>query len=98
MSSDLPDVVAAKPTTGYRLFLQFDDGAEGEVDISQLISFDGVFTPLRDLDVFRAVQVNPELGTVVWPGGGDIDPLVLHSLVTGIPIEMGGEIREIRIR
>jgi hypothetical protein len=49
-------------------------------------SWEGVFEPLRDPARFAQVQVNVELGTVVWPGGADIDPDVLYSTITGIPI------------
>jgi hypothetical protein len=28
--------------------------------------------------VFRSVRVDPELGTIVWPNGADIDPDVLY--------------------
>jgi hypothetical protein len=30
-----------------------------------------------DPQFFRSVQVDPELGTIVWPNGADIDPDVL---------------------
>lgn len=30
--------------------------------------------------------MDPESGTVVWPTGADLDPVVLRSLVTGSPI------------
>jgi hypothetical protein len=37
-----------------------------------------VFEPVRtDPRFFRSVQVDPELGTIVWPNGADIDPDVL---------------------
>jgi hypothetical protein len=35
--------------------------------------------PLRDPDYFAQVQVDPEAGTIVWPNGVDLDPLVLHG-------------------
>ena len=40
-------------------------------------------SPLRDANEFAAVRVNPELGTVYWPSGADLDPDVLYALVTG---------------
>jgi hypothetical protein len=33
----------------------------------------------RDPDLFRQVAVDPELGTIVWPNGADMDPDVLHG-------------------
>ncbi len=37
------------------------------------------FDPLADPDFFAQVRVDDELGTVVWPNGADLDPLVLHG-------------------
>jgi hypothetical protein len=34
---------------------------------------------MRDPDYFRLVRVDPELRTVVWPNGLDLDPEVLHG-------------------
>jgi hypothetical protein len=82
----LPNVVAVSQTGPYRLRLRFDDGADGEIDIKATVSFEGVFEPLSDPEFFSQVRVDPESGTIVWPNGADLDPLVLHSRVTGQPI------------
>ncbi|MBW4520819.1 MAG: DUF2442 domain-containing protein [Scytolyngbya sp. HA4215-MV1] len=82
----LKDIVAVKPLADYQLFLRFEDGIEGVVDISQLIPFSGIFAPLQDLDHFTQVQIHPELGTIVWQNGADLDPDVLYALVTQSPI------------
>ena len=80
------DVVAVTPLDSYRLRLHFEDGAVGEVDVAKLIQFQGVFAALREKAVFDQVRVDPELGTVVWPGGGDLDPDVLYARATGEPL------------
>ena len=79
----LKDVVEVRPLDGYRLFLRFEDGARGEVDLAKMIRFEGVFAPLRDRQKFLEVRVNGELGTICWPNGADLDPDVLYSCVSG---------------
>lgn len=82
----LKDVVAAKAVGDYRLYLRFEDGAEGVVDLAPVLSFRGVFEPLRDPAYFAQVRVDPELGTVAWPNGADLDPDVLYARLTGTSV------------
>ncbi len=35
---------------------------------------------LRDRRMFESVRVDPELGTIVWDNGADMDPDVLYDL------------------
>jgi Protein of unknown function (DUF2442) len=79
----LKDIVAVQPRDPYQLFLRFEDGVEGTVDLIQLIQFSGIFLPLKDPSYFAQVQIHPELGTVVWQNGADLDPDVLYAIVTG---------------
>jgi hypothetical protein len=66
----------------HRLRLGFEDGAEGELDFAER-DWHGVFEPLRDPSYFGRVQLDPELGTIVWPNGADIAPETLHNRVSG---------------
>ena len=77
------DVVFAEPLDDYRLRLRFEDGVEGVVDVANLCPFEGVFRPLKDREQFAQARVDPELGTVCWPSGADLDSDVLYSIVTG---------------
>lgn len=65
---------------GHRLWLRFNDGAEGEVDLSQHLS-GSVFEPLRDLALFAAVRLDAEIRTIAWPNGADLAPEYLHTLL-----------------
>ncbi|MGC9946360.1 MAG: DUF2442 domain-containing protein [Bryobacteraceae bacterium] len=82
----LKNIVAAKTLGDYRLHLRFEDGVEGVLDFASHLSFRGVFDPLRDPAYFARVRVDPELGTLVWPNGADLDPDVLYARVTGTPV------------
>lgn len=82
----LKDIVVVKPLADYQLWLRFEDGVEGVVDISQLIQFSGIFAPLQNRATFAQVEIHPELGTIVWQNGADFDPDVLYAIVAGSPI------------
>jgi hypothetical protein len=79
----LKDIVAARALGDYRLQIRFEDGVEGVIDLARQLSFQGVFTPLRDASYFALVRVDPTLGTVAWPNGADLDPDVLYGQITG---------------
>jgi hypothetical protein len=82
----LKDIVEVRPLDGYRLYLRFEDGVQGEVDLGTIILFDGVFAPLKDRVHFEQVRVNSEVGTICWPSGADLDPDVLYARITGKPL------------
>ena len=71
-------VTAVEPLADYRLRLTFDDGSERVVELADEL-WGPMGEPLRDAAVFRQVRVDPELRTVVWPNGFDLDPDVLHG-------------------
>lgn len=75
----LKDIVEARPVSGYRIHLCFEDGVDGEVDLSDWIRFKGVYEPLKDPARFSEFRVNAELGTICWPNGAELDPDVLYS-------------------
>ena len=47
------------------------------------MKFEGVFAPLKDVTRFRELRARPELGTIYWTNGADLDPAVLYAKVTG---------------
>ena len=56
-------IVACKAKPNYRVWIRFDDGLEGEVDLSELIG-KGVFEAWNSIDFFNAVIVNPKTETL----------------------------------
>jgi hypothetical protein len=72
--------VEAKPLDGYRLWLKYADGTEGEVDLSDLAGR-GIFRVWSDRKTFEAVTIDG--GAVVWPGEMDLCPDALYLRLTG---------------
>jgi len=84
----LKDIVEVRPLDGFRLWLRFEDGVTGTIDLAALIPLDGVFASLSNVNHFRQVRVLPDIGTIGWPGGADLDPDVLYALLTKEPIAL----------
>lgn len=78
----LNPITSAKPRSGYRLWIRFADGVEGVVSLKHLAG-KGVFRLWDDKETFRAVSIDAESGTVVWPGGTDLAPDALYAQLTG---------------
>lgn len=72
----------------YRIWLRFEDGLEGEVDVSELAG-KGVFEAWIKPGFFERAYVDEESGTVAWPGGLDLAPDRLHSDLAGVETERG---------
>jgi glycine/D-amino acid oxidase-like deaminating enzyme len=70
-------VVAVNALCGYRLHVVFDDGVEGEVDLSERL-FGAMFEPLRKPELFEQAGID-EFGAVCWPNGADLAPDALHE-------------------
>lgn len=71
-------VTEAKYLHDYVIWLRFNDGAEGEIDLSGELQGE-VFGPLRDLQAFKSFRVDPDLGTIAWQNGADFAPEFLYE-------------------
>lgn len=71
-------VKEAKYLRDYIVWLRFNDGAEGEIDLKN--ELDGpVFEQLKDLGEFRKFRVDPDIETIVWDNGADLAPEFLYE-------------------
>ena len=72
-------LVAVEARPGYRLWVRFADGIEGEADLSD-IAGRGVFRRwTQNPEEFAQVAVDPSSGAPTWPGGLDVAPDRLHA-------------------
>lgn len=73
-------VTDARYSHDYIIRLRFNDGTEGEVDLSS--ELDGeVFEPLKEPTKFRGFRVDPLLETLVWENGADLAPEFLYERI-----------------
>jgi len=71
-------VVDVKYVRDYVIWVKFNDGIDGEVDLSAELEGE-VFSPLKDKKLFKTVKVHPLMQTVVWNNGADLAPEFLYD-------------------
>ena len=74
-------ITEAKPTDRFGVFLRFDNGASGTVDLSHLAGH-GVFRAWLQKDVFEQLSISPS-GALQWPGDLDLCPDSLYLQMVG---------------
>jgi len=72
------DVVEARHLRDHTVWLRFEDGTAGEVDLAGELQ-GPVFEPLGDVQYFKGFVVSPDLGTISWPNGADFAPEFLYA-------------------
>lgn len=71
-------VKEAKYLHDYVIWVRFNDGTEGEVDLSHELEGE-MFEPLKDIQNFKSFRVDPILETIVWENGADLAPEFLYE-------------------
>lgn len=77
----MPKLTTARPLPNYHLWLQYEDGVVGEVDLSDLAGR-GVFRAWAEPGFFETVTID-EHGAVVWGEALDLCPDSLYLRLTG---------------
>ncbi len=62
----------------YSLWLSFDDGTEGTIDLYKYLQ-GAIFNPLKNKEIFNQVILDDELKTISWPNGADFAPEFLKN-------------------
>lgn len=76
----LESVIKAKHIKDYKVWVAFDDGKSGEIDLtSTLKNRGGVFIPLQDINYFKNFRI--ENDTLSWENGADLAPESLYELL-----------------
>ncbi|MCB0290219.1 MAG: DUF2442 domain-containing protein [Calditrichaeota bacterium] len=73
-------ITNARYQSNYKIWLQFNNGTEGIVDLQDECSGE-IFEPLQDMNFFKSFILDKELGTIRWPNGADFAPEFLKDLL-----------------
>lgn len=66
-----------RPLTKFTVLLELTNGKKGIIDLEPFL-LGPIFEPIkRNPQLFKSVKVDPDLGTIVWENGADLDPDVL---------------------
>ncbi len=76
-----PHVQKARYLSGHRVWLLFDDGLEGELDLKVYLK-GPIFESLEEPSTFAKFTLDKKAGTLVWPNGADIAPEFLHDILS----------------
>ena len=71
-------VIDARHAGGHRVWLRFEDGLSGELDLSSEL-WGTMFEPLKDVATFSKLRVDADLDTITWPNGADLSPQWLYE-------------------
>ena len=77
--------IAVEPREGFRIWIRYEDGAEGELDLSHLEG-KGVFKAWDDREFFESVYIAP-YRSITWGDDIDLCPDSLYLRLTGKPVE-----------
>jgi hypothetical protein len=78
MSHPIYRVRSLEIVTPYTLRVRVDDNTEQTIDSRPILAGE-LYSPLRNLELFRQVRIDPEVETLVWPNGAEFDPATLHD-------------------
>jgi hypothetical protein len=71
-----PSVKEVVPRDDYTLFVVFENGENGIIDMKPILDF-GVFQRIKDYETFRRVRV--AFDTIEWDCGVDLDPEFIYA-------------------
>ena len=81
----MPTPIEIKPLDGYKIWLRYEDGVEGEVDLSD-VAGKGVFSAWNDRAFFESARLD-EYGDIAWGDEIGLCQDALYMEITGKTVD-----------
>ena len=81
----MPTPIEVKPREGYKIWLRYEDGVEGEVDLSD-VAGKGVFSAWDDRAFFESARLD-ESRAVRWGEDIDVCSDAIYMEITGKTVD-----------
>ena len=81
----MPTPIEIKPLDGYKIWLRYEDGVEGEVDLSD-VAGKGVFAAWNDRAFFESARLD-EYGDIAWGDEIGLCQDALYMEITGKTVD-----------
>ena len=73
----------------YKIQVTFDDHVQKVVDLDGQLN-GPVFEPLKKIEYFKTLQLDPDIETVVWDNGATVGPEFLYENGTTVGVPTPG--------
>lgn len=72
-------VIKVKYLFDYKLEIFFDNSQKKIIDLKNELN-GPIFEPLKNIDYFKTVKIDPDFDTICWDNGADFAPETLYEM------------------
>ena len=82
----VPELTSVEARQGYRIWVKYADGTEGEIDLSDIAGKEE-YAAWNDPAFFSGVHIDPVTEMITWGNNVEICPDAVYLALTGLPVE-----------
>lgn len=80
MNQKIINIIEVKPLDNYSLYIKFEDGINGEINLKKNFISDGLSRDLLNEKIFKSVKIESG-GGIVFENGYDLCPVTLRYII-----------------